>query len=61
MRPQRHTLTKRLLTGDAKATFNQAALDIGIRTVDKFNKEIGLNVQNLWNYKRFNTHFCICM
>ena len=27
-----------LLTGDAKATFNQAALDIGIRTDDKFNK-----------------------
>ena len=30
--------TERLLTGDAKATFNQAALEIGIRTVDNFNK-----------------------
>ena len=30
--------TERLLTGDAKATFNQAALDIGIHTVDNFNK-----------------------
>ena len=30
--------TERLLTGDAKAVFNQAALDIGIRTVENFNK-----------------------
>ena len=30
--------TERLLTGDAKATFNLAALDIGIHTIDKFNK-----------------------
>ena len=29
--------TERLLTGDAKATYNQAALDIGIRTVNDFN------------------------
>ena len=29
---------ERLLTGDTKATFNQAALDIGIHTVDDFNK-----------------------
>ena len=36
--PLRYTFTERLLTGDAKATFNQAALDIGIRTVDNFNK-----------------------
>ena len=34
----RYTFTERLLTGDAKATFNQAALDIGICTVDNFNK-----------------------
>ena len=30
--------TKRLLTDDMKPTLNQAALDIGIRTVDNFNK-----------------------
>ena len=30
--------TECLITGDAKATFNKAALDIGIRTVDNFNK-----------------------
>ena len=36
--PLWYTFTERLLTGDAKATFNQAALDIGIRTVDNFNK-----------------------
>ena len=30
--------TEFLLTGDAKATFNQAATDIGIRTIDNFNK-----------------------
>ena len=28
--PQRNMFTERLLTCDAKATFNQAALDIGI-------------------------------
>ena len=27
-----------LLTGDVKATFNQAALDIGMLTNDNFNK-----------------------
>ena len=36
--PLRYTFTKFLLTGHAKATFNQAALDIGIRIVDNFNK-----------------------
>ena len=36
--PQRYTFTERLLTGDAKATFNQAALETGIRTIDNFNK-----------------------
>ena len=30
--------TERLLTGDTKASFNQAALDIGIGTIDNFNK-----------------------
>ena len=30
--------TKTLLTVDTKATFNQATLDIGIYTVDNFNK-----------------------
>ena len=30
--------TKRLAPGNAKATFNQAVLDIGIHTVDNFNK-----------------------
>ena len=38
MGPQRYTFTECLLTGDMKATFNQAALDIGICTVDNFNK-----------------------
>ena len=36
--PLSYTVTERLLTGDAKATFNQTLLDIGIHTVDKFNK-----------------------
>ena len=36
--PLSFTFTERLLTGDAKATFDQAALDIGIRTIDNFNK-----------------------
>ena len=36
--PHRYTFTECLLTDDAKATFNQAALDIGIHTVDNFNK-----------------------
>ena len=36
--PLRYMFTKRLLTGYAKPTFNQAALDIGISTVDNFNK-----------------------
>ena len=34
---QRYTFNERLLIGDAKATFNQAALDIGICIVDNFN------------------------
>ena len=38
MGPLRYTFTECLLTGDVKATFNQAALDIGIRTVENFNK-----------------------
>ena len=33
-----YTFSERLLTSDEKATFNQTALDIGIRTVDNFNK-----------------------
>ena len=33
----RYTFTQRLLIEDTKATFNQAALDIGIRTVYNFN------------------------
>ena len=33
-----YTFTERLFTGDAKTTFNQAILDIGIHTVDNFNK-----------------------
>ena len=35
--PLQHTFTERLLSGDAKATFNQFAMDIGICT-DNFNK-----------------------
>ena len=38
MGPLRYTFTEHLLIGDAKATFNQAALDIGICTIDNFNK-----------------------
>ena len=30
-----HKFTESLLTGDAKATFNQTVLDIGIHTVEK--------------------------
>ena len=36
--PLRYMFTECMLTGDAKATFNQAALDIGICIVDNFNK-----------------------
>ena len=36
--PLRYIFTERLWIGDAKATFNQAALDIDRRTVDNFNK-----------------------
>ena len=36
--PQMHIFTERLLIGDVKATFNQAALDTGIRTFDNINK-----------------------
>ena len=36
--PLRYTFTERLLTGDAKAILIQAALDIGIPTIDNFNK-----------------------
>ena len=36
--PKQYTFNERLLTGDVKATFNQAPLDIGIRTNDNFNK-----------------------
>ena len=38
MGPLWYTFTERLLTGDAKATFNKAALDIGISTVDNLYK-----------------------
>ena len=36
--PRRYTFTKNLLTGDAKVTINQTALDIGIHTVDYFTR-----------------------
>ena len=36
--PLQYTFNECLLLGGAKATFNQAALDIGIRTVTNFNK-----------------------
>ena len=36
--PLRHMFIKGLLTDDTKATFNHATLDIGIWTVDNFNK-----------------------
>ena len=38
--PQMYTFTERFLTVDAKATYNQAALDIDIRTIDNFNKSL---------------------
>ena len=38
MGPQRYLFTERLLAGDAKVAFYQAALDIGLRTIDNFNK-----------------------
>ena len=38
MGPQRYLFTERLLRSDARATFNQATLDIGIFMVDYFNK-----------------------
>ena len=38
--PLRYTFTERLLAGDAKATFTQAALGIGIRIIDNFNIEM---------------------
>ena len=34
--PLRYTFTERLWTDDVKATFNQAALGIGICTIDNF-------------------------
>ena len=39
-RPQRYAFTERLLIGEAKATFNLDALDIGIHTVDDFLAEM---------------------
>ena len=38
MGPLQYTFTEHLLTGDTKATFDQAALDIGICTIKNFNK-----------------------
>ena len=35
---QKYTFNKSPLTGDMKATFNQATLNIGKHTVDDFNK-----------------------
>ena len=45
--------TERLVTGDAKATFNQAALNIDISTVGNFNKV-------LWEMTKhaFPAYFC---
>ena len=40
MRPLRFTFTERILTDDAKATFDQTALSIGICTIDNFNKAL---------------------
>ena len=36
--PQRYTFTEHLLLADARATFNQVGLEIGIHTVDNLNK-----------------------
>ena len=35
---QKYTFTVKLIIGDAKTIFNQAALDIGKYIVDKFNE-----------------------
>ena len=37
-RPLQYMFTERLLTGDARAIFDQAALVTGIHTIDNFNK-----------------------
>ena len=45
---------KGLLTGDAKATFNQAALDIGIRNIDIAQSNLFLlNVNEIVNLLKF--------
>ena len=36
MGPLRYTFTEMNLTGDAKAIFNKAALDIGIHTINNY-------------------------
>ena len=38
--PNRYSFTQIRLRGDAKATFNQASLDIGACIVDNFNKVV---------------------
>ena len=51
MGSQRYMFTGRLRTGDAKATLNQVTLDIGIRTVDNFNKVLaGMTKHNFPAY-----------
>ena len=59
--PQRYTFTERIFTGDVKATFNQAALDIRICTVDNFNKVLSEMVKHaLPAYSFCEQKRCLC-
>ena len=40
MGPQKDVFSKKLLTGNIKATFKQATLSISMHTVDNFNKKL---------------------
>ena len=49
--PQRYMFTERILTADAKAAINLAALDIDIPTVDNFNKVLwGMTIHAYLRY-----------
>ena len=45
--PQRFMFLESLLTGDSKATFNQATLDIGLQTVLITSKKYSLKLPNM--------------
>ena len=61
MRSLRYRLTEHLLTGDSKATFNQAGLDIGMCTVDNFNKvrlEVTKHAFPVYAFRQQKSYFC---